>query len=124
MRLVDASTLQLQWIDNDKIPKYAILSHRWEDEEVFFDHMRTGVAADLKGYLKLENACRQALQDNCKYLWVDTCCINKDSSAELSEAINSMYAWYHDSERCYAYLSDVKTHETKNVLGISFERSV
>ncbi|KAK0622687.1 hypothetical protein B0T14DRAFT_514279 [Immersiella caudata] len=43
------------------------------------------------------------------YIWVDTCCINKESSAELSEAINSMYAWYKKSFRCVAYLSDVES---------------
>ncbi|ORY08191.1 hypothetical protein BCR34DRAFT_675109 [Clohesyomyces aquaticus] len=35
------------------------------------------------------------------------CCIDKTSSAELSEAINSMFHWYRASARCYAYLSDV-----------------
>jgi hypothetical protein len=39
--------------------------------------------------------------------WIDTCCIDKTSSAELSEAINSMFKWYGDAEICYAYLSDV-----------------
>jgi hypothetical protein len=39
--------------------------------------------------------------------WIDTCCIDKTSSAELSEAINSMYMWYQNSQVCYAYLSDV-----------------
>lgn len=39
--------------------------------------------------------------------WIDTCCIDKRSSAELSEAINSMYRWYSRAEICYAYLADV-----------------
>lgn len=42
---------------------------------------------------KLEYACRQALEDNLQYVWTDTCSIEKSSSAELSEAINSMYRW-------------------------------
>ncbi|KAJ4224929.1 hypothetical protein NW757_014308 [Fusarium falciforme] len=41
------------------------------------------------------------------YVWVDTFCIDKASSAELSEAINSMYKWYGDSNICYVYLCDV-----------------
>lgn len=41
------------------------------------------------------------------YGQIDTCCINKESSAELSEAINSMYAWYEKAAICYAYLDDV-----------------
>lgn len=43
--------------------------------------------------------------------WIDTCCIDKRSSAELTEAINSMYAWYAKAAVCYAYLSDVQLVE-------------
>ena len=49
--------------------------------------------------------------NDIKYLWVDTCCIDKTSSAELSEAINSMYSWYHDSSWCIVYLEDVTSTE-------------
>ena len=45
-----------------------------------------------------------------RYLWVDTCCIDKTSSAELSEAINSMCSWYRNSSRCIVYLEDVTTN--------------
>ncbi|ETI21632.1 hypothetical protein G647_07979 [Cladophialophora carrionii CBS 160.54] len=124
MRLIDAITRHLQWFDDDKIPKYAILSHRWEDEEVLYEDMRSGNAPRMKGYVKLQNACEQARQDNCQYIWIDTCCINKDSSSELSEAINSMYAWYQNSERCYAFLSDVQLPAGESVVGDDFERSV
>ncbi len=46
--------------------------------------------------------------DGVRYIWIDTCCIDKSSSAELSEAINSMYRWYEESVVCYAYLEDVE----------------
>jgi hypothetical protein len=36
-----------------------------------------------------------------------SCCIDKTSSAELSEAINSMFRWYKNAAVCYVYLSDV-----------------
>ncbi|KIK11586.1 hypothetical protein PISMIDRAFT_58083, partial [Pisolithus microcarpus 441] len=39
--------------------------------------------------------------------WSDTCCIDKDSSAERQEAIGSMFSWYHRSSLTIAYLSDV-----------------
>lgn len=60
--------------------------------------------------------CQQARRDSLEYAWVDTCCIDKTSSAELSEAINSMYRWYADSKVCYVYLVDADaskpaTHE-------------
>ncbi|KAK4233702.1 hypothetical protein C8A03DRAFT_38574 [Achaetomium macrosporum] len=60
-----------------------------------------------KGFAKILGCCRQAQMDSHEWVWIDTCCIGKTSSAELSEAINSMYAWYGDSEICYAYLEDV-----------------
>ncbi|KAF2201152.1 hypothetical protein GQ43DRAFT_448996 [Delitschia confertaspora ATCC 74209] len=53
------------------------------------------------------SACQQARQDNLAYVWIDTCCIDKSSSAELSEAINSMWRYYERSAMCYAYLDDV-----------------
>ncbi|KAF2753318.1 hypothetical protein EJ05DRAFT_426574, partial [Pseudovirgaria hyperparasitica] len=49
----------------------------------------------------------QARADGLEWVWIDTCCIDKSSSAELAEAINSMYAWYARAEKCYVYLTDV-----------------
>ena len=59
------------------------------------------------GYSKIVNAAEQAQGQGCHYLWVDTCCIDKTSSAELQEAINSMYRWYRDAEVCIVYLGDI-----------------
>jgi hypothetical protein len=59
------------------------------------------------GYSKIVNAAEQARGQGCQYLWVDTCCIDKTSSAELQEAINSMYRWYRDAEVCIVYLGDI-----------------
>ncbi|KAF9071595.1 hypothetical protein BDP27DRAFT_1418945 [Rhodocollybia butyracea] len=61
---------------------------------------------DMKGYSKIVRAGEQARSDKCKYIWVDTCCIDKTSSSELSEAINSMYRYYREATVCYAYLAD------------------
>ena len=41
----------------------------------------------------------------------DTVCIDKTSSAELSEAINSTFEWYEKAEVCYAYLVDVLSRD-------------
>ncbi|KAG4442159.1 hypothetical protein IFR05_002372 [Cadophora sp. M221] len=94
---------------NSQILEYAILSHVWGLEEVSFqDIMGSRVLAEKKiGYAKIVGSCRQARQDGFNYIWIDTCCIDKTSSTELSEAINSMFQWYHDSKICYAYLADV-----------------
>ena len=59
------------------------------------------------GYKKILDTCLQAQKDGYEWVWVDTCCIDKRSSAELSEAINSMYRWYANAKVCYAYLHDV-----------------
>lgn len=117
MRLIDVNTLKLKEFFGSAIPPYAILSHTWGDEEVTFqDWERIDVDKSIKrkaGYVKITGACRRAQADGLKYLWCDTNCIDKRSSAELSEAINSMFAWYYNSALCYAYLADVKSGELK-----------
>jgi hypothetical protein len=59
---------------------------------------------------KVLKSAKLASQDGYKYIWIDTCCIDKSSSAELSEAINSMFSWYQGSAVCYAFLSDYRHH--------------
>jgi len=107
MRLINCSTLKLEEFFGTNIPDYAILSHTWGDEEVSFAEFTSGQPLVGSGYQKIIFTCQQAIKDEVGYAWVDTCCIDKSSSAELSEAINSMFAWYLDSTCCYAYLSDV-----------------
>jgi hypothetical protein len=92
----------------DIIPKYVILSHTWGEEEVTFQDIQDlKKAREKKGFQKLEQCCAKAEADGFQWVWMDTCCIDKSSSAELSEAINSMYQWYKNSQICYAYLEDV-----------------
>jgi len=108
MRLVNTDTLKLEEFEGD-IPLYAILSHRWGKDEVTFQDVQTGQAGKRGGYPKFEIACKTARFHGFDYIWNDTCCIDKTSSAELSESINSMYRWYQESGVCYAYLADVKS---------------
>ncbi|KAI1203314.1 heterokaryon incompatibility protein-domain-containing protein [Nemania serpens] len=89
------------------VQPYAILSHTWGEDEVSFQDMKSADAAEKKGYQKVKNCCALAKANGYGYVWVDTCCIDKTSSAELSEAINSMYRWYQEADVCYAYLADV-----------------
>jgi hypothetical protein len=95
----------------DAIPPYAILSHNWgaDHDEVTLADLDKGTDMTKPGYKKLQFCADQAAKDDLYYFWVDTCCIDKKSSAELSEAINSMFKWYCKATRCYAYLSDVST---------------
>jgi Heterokaryon incompatibility protein (HET) len=135
MKLINVYTLDIEEHFDDSVPEYAILSHTWGQEEMSlrewtmltqsrkFNHGRLsdfdgtllyllGMSScqDIEkrsGYTKVIACCEQAKQDGLKYVWADTCCIDKTSSAEISEAINSMFQWYKSSNICYAYLSDV-----------------
>ncbi|KAF2625001.1 HET-domain-containing protein, partial [Macroventuria anomochaeta] len=92
------------------VPPYAILSHTWSEnhkDEVSFKDIAKGRGKDKQGYDKLRFCAKQATDDDLKHFWVDTCCIDKSSSAELQEAINSMFRWYQNSAKCYVYLADV-----------------
>ncbi|KAL5316190.1 hypothetical protein ACEPPN_015235 [Leptodophora sp. 'Broadleaf-Isolate-01'] len=97
-------------IDNGKLPPYAILSHTWtEGQEVSFQELLAGKNKAISGYDKIRFCGERAERDGLQYFWVDTCCIDKSNSAELSEAINSMFRWYRAAARCYVYLSDVSS---------------
>lgn len=112
MHLINTDSLELESFSASKIPEYAILSHTWQEEEVTYEdikHSRTDDPAfkTKKGWQKILGASAKAQDHLLDYLWVDTCCIDKTSSAELSEAINSMFQWYGAAGICFAYLSDV-----------------
>ncbi|KAG8668182.1 hypothetical protein FPOAC1_007559 [Fusarium poae] len=109
MRLINTKSIELQFFTDDDVPDYAILSHTWDQEEVLFQDIGLESAKAKKGYNKLRNCCRVAEQNGFDYIWDDTCCIDKASSAELSEAINSMYRYYQEANVCYVYLADVST---------------
>jgi hypothetical protein len=95
---------------------YAILSHTWgaDDEEVTFRDLVEGTGKNKAGYDKIRFCGEQAALDGLRYFWVDTCCIDKSSSAELSTAINSMFRWYRDAKKCYVYLSDVTKSDSQS----------
>ena len=102
-------TFSLIRANANKIPRYAILSHTWEadNQEVTFEDFVGGLGERKAGYRKIQFCGKQASLDGIQYVWVDSCCIDKSSSAELAEAINSMFKWYRNADRCYVYLSDV-----------------
>ncbi|KAI1351766.1 heterokaryon incompatibility protein-domain-containing protein [Xylaria sp. FL0043] len=117
MRLINTSSLKLEEFlgepTDPRFPRYAILSHTWGKGEVTFQDMQEPEVAKKKaGYDKIAKCCETALSEGLGWAWVDTCCIDKTSSAELSEAINSMFKWYEHSTICYAYLSDVGIPES------------
>ncbi|KAH7018309.1 heterokaryon incompatibility protein-domain-containing protein [Microdochium trichocladiopsis] len=109
MRLINTHTFQLKEFLDDAIPPYAILSHTWEDTELVYKDMLGGPEVhDSPAFAKIRGCCNIAREFRLDWAWIDTICIDKSSSAELSEAINSMFAWYQASQVCLAYLSDVQ----------------
>jgi hypothetical protein len=107
--------LSKDFINNEQ--PYAILSHTWgdDDEEVSFKDLMEGSGKTKSGYKKILFCGEQAARDGLQYYWVDTCCIDKSSNTELSEAINSMFRWYRNAAKCYVYLSDVSMNDHDQV---------
>ncbi len=108
------------------VPPYAILSHRWEpgNQEVTYRDLLNGLKDGKSGFRKLQFCRDQAEKDGFEYFWVDSCCIDKSSSAEISESVNSMYKWYKGAQKCYVYLTDVsKPLRTSEVEQSTFQAS-
>jgi Heterokaryon incompatibility protein (HET) len=107
MRLLCSKSLVLKEFSDKRLPPYAILSHTWGEGEMSLQDLEDGREPEKPGYQKVLRCCEEAARDGFSYTWVDTCCIDKTSSSELSEAINSMYRWYQQAGVCYVYLADV-----------------
>ncbi|KAK7441763.1 hypothetical protein VKT23_016426 [Stygiomarasmius scandens] len=113
-RLIDVCTLKLvEFHERADVPPYAILSHRWIfGQEVTlqeFSEVRNAKTSK-SGYHKIRAACRQAFKDGFRYIWVDTCCIDKGNHDDVARNIRFMYSYYEKSEVCYAHLADVNVH--------------
>lgn len=114
MRLLNTSDMALATFIGAQTPTYAILSHTWAGDELLLqDLAQLHLHRHKKGYLKLDAACARARADGHAFIWIDTVCIDKTSSAELSEAINSMYEWYQNATVCYVFLADLESGARK-----------
>ncbi|KAH7068507.1 heterokaryon incompatibility protein-domain-containing protein [Paraphoma chrysanthemicola] len=119
MRLLDTTTFELHSREQEyfKSEGYAILSHRWVGAEITFEQISRH-SAELRNagawqmptpqLEKIRGACLTARNLGFKWMWIDNCCINKSSTTEESESINSMFKWYRDAQVCITYLSDVE----------------
>jgi hypothetical protein len=118
MRLLDTTTFELGSNSPSvfKQEGYAILSHRWIGSEItvvqlgnHIDALRAAGTTHLKSpqQEKIRGACQTARAKGIRWMWIDTCCIDKSSTSELSESLNSMFQWYRDAKLCITYLSDV-----------------
>ncbi|KAH6653263.1 heterokaryon incompatibility protein-domain-containing protein, partial [Truncatella angustata] len=129
MRLLNAKTLELKEFFGGSIPEYTILSHTWGEEEVTLQEIverrwwkKRGIKKKA-GFKKITGCQRLTRELGLDWFWIDTCCIDKTSSAELSEAVNSMYQWYQRSRKCFAFLSDVSWEDGPVSKNSSFRRS-
>ena len=130
MRLINIHTFELRAFNDANVPPYIITSHRWGDdeatlkalqrltkrhteEEILTDYNR-GTDNLSEGLCKVVGCCMAACtpirprRSTPDWLWIDTCCINHGSDAEVSESINSMCKWYGNAAYCLAYLKDVR----------------
>lgn len=133
MRLIHVETLALhEFPAEDFAPEYAVLSHTWGDQEISYldllyltsdiptaagsivQTLLRSPSRDSAGFQKVEACCKLARSRGIDWVWIDSCCIDKSSSAELSEAINSMWRWYRNAAECYAYLFDLPASFTKS----------
>ncbi|KAL7819939.1 HET domain-containing protein [Trichoderma gracile] len=105
MRLLNTTTLELEGFATPEEARYAILSHTWGEGEVTFADLYQS-QRETRGWDKIRRSSQIAFDLGYPYIWIDTCCIDKSSSAELSEAINSMYQWYEKAGVCIAFLED------------------
>lgn len=120
MRLLNTTTKRFRWFEDPRSVSYAILSHVWAKpgdgcppEQSYHDLLAIqakfpdGPIDERLLSQKIRMFCKVAATDGYQYVWLDFGCIDQSSSAELSEAINSMYEWYRHADVCYAYLADV-----------------
>ncbi|CZR69500.1 uncharacterized protein PAC_19400 [Phialocephala subalpina] len=114
MRLINTRTLELQDFSLLAIPPYAILSYTWGDGEVSLQDMSLPSRSSKIGFEKIAKTCQLAREHSLGFAWVDTCCIDKSSSAELTESINSMWQYYMNAAVCYVSLGDLQQNTHAN----------
>jgi hypothetical protein len=107
MRLINARTLEVQEFSLVEVPPYAILSHTWGEGEVSFEEISLPSRVSKNGFEKIAKTCQLARGHGLEFAWVDTCCIDKSSSAELTESMNSMWQYYLNAAICYVSLQDL-----------------
>ncbi|KAI1789888.1 hypothetical protein LXA43DRAFT_1095969 [Ganoderma leucocontextum] len=122
MRLLDTRTLRFIEVSDPRSVTYAILSHTWdllgeqslqELSQIQRTHPGDTVPSSPALSPKIRDFCSFAQKAGYDYCWIDSCCIDKTSSSELTESINSMYAWYGIADVCYTYLADVSNTPAK-----------
>ncbi|KAK3388015.1 heterokaryon incompatibility protein-domain-containing protein [Podospora didyma] len=112
MRLLNIKTTISSSTGTPNVPDYAILSHVWGSNEFLYsDIFKDEVSVPREKGVKVNRAAQFAREHGDTHLWIDTCCIDKSSSAEVSDTLNSMSDWYENATICFAYLADVTSRD-------------
>jgi hypothetical protein len=99
MRLLNVYTFKLAVFEGKRVPPYAVASHRWCANEATYMDIKEGTNTDGAGYKKIQGFCEfvkwrnskvNRFHDKLNWIWIDTCCIDRSSSAEIGENITSM----------------------------------
>ncbi|KAF8547208.1 hypothetical protein OG21DRAFT_1501672 [Imleria badia] len=95
-----------------KYYRYAMFSHKWDDNEPLFDKCRHFVVYELEEsptHDKLQMFCKIVREAGFHWAWSDTCCINKGDQVVLQEALVTMFKWYRGSAVTIVFLRGVRS---------------
>ena len=102
--------------------RYAMFSHKWEDNEPLFEQAIRIVVYDLEESLthdKLRIFCKIVRDAGLHWAWSDTCCINKADHFVLQEALVAMFKWYQGSTVTLVLLRGVRSPSRRGDLARS-----
>ncbi|KIJ59666.1 hypothetical protein HYDPIDRAFT_100297, partial [Hydnomerulius pinastri MD-312] len=102
--------------------RYVMLSHKWEGQEPLLEDVLNKSVYGLKEpstISKLQNLCTTARDAGYRWVWSDTCCIDKKDLVVLQQSLTSMYHWYSSSALTIVYLSDVPSPSQSGMLAHS-----
>jgi hypothetical protein len=93
MRLLNVRSLEFKDFYSSDVPPYAILSHRWGEDEALYKDILKRRNTETLGYQKIHGFARylQIYYPHTQWLWADSCCLKQGDSSEVSEAVNSMF---------------------------------
>ena len=92
MRLLRTKDQKFEEVNDPKNVRYGILSHTWiSGEELSFKEWHFPDYHAKSGYKKIADFCKLARETyGLDYVWVDTVCIDKSDTMELSKSITCM----------------------------------
>ena len=102
-----------------------MFSHTWEGKEPTLRDVNLVDSVwkldDSLLNVKLRQFCTTASKDY-RWAWSDTCCIDKETSAILSQSLIAMYTWYEKASETVVYLADVLSSAELSDLALTNSR--